>query len=266
MQSASASQTSLPSLSALVSKGKVHRSTVLAALPLRLILFAVFQSMIALFLSLNGSMEGWKMSAGWWLISATLTNLVTIYFLSFRFRAENTRYFQVIHFEKGYTRLDLLFLFGFLLISAPLIYLFNTPAAQLIFGNSTIALAYLFRPLPLWAAWLGVIIFPITIAFAELPFYFGYIMPRLHALKVKPWLVIALPVLFLAAQHCTLPLIFDWRFILWRFLMFLPFALLLGLALYRRPRMLPYLMIVHALMDLSTAVLVLMAAFGKFPM
>ena len=37
----------------------------------------------------------------------------------------------------------------------------------------------LFRPLPMWAILLG-FLFPITIAFAELPTYFGYVMPRLE--------------------------------------------------------------------------------------
>ena len=50
-----------------------------------------------------------------------------------------------------------------------------------------------------------------------------------------------------------MPLIFDWRFIAWRFLMFLPFALLMALALRLRPTLLPYLMVGHFLIDLSSA-------------
>ena len=50
----------------------------------------------------------------------------------------------------------------------------------------------------------------------------------------------------------TLPLILDGRFILWRALMFLPFALFLGLALKIRPSLLPYLVVCHFLIDLLT--------------
>lgn len=64
---------------------------------------------------------------------------------------------------------------------------------------------------------------------------------------------VLLPVFFLAAQHATLPLIFDWRFIVWRVGMFLPFALLLGIALHRRPSLLPWLMAGHFFIDLSSA-------------
>ena len=136
-------------------------------------------------------------------------------------------------------------------------------AGQWIFGSSQAANDLLIQPLPLWAAWVGLTVFPITIAFAELPFYFGYLMPRLEKLSEKKWLAILLPVLFLGAQHITLPLIFDSRFIFWRLIAFMPFALLLGLVLHWRPRLLPYLMIVHGLMDMATAVLVLLVSMGK---
>lgn len=87
-------------------------------------------------------------------------------------------------------------------------------------------------------------------------------MPRLEKLFHKKWPAILLPVFFLAAQHMTLPLIFNYRFIFWRLIAFLPFALLLGLVIHWRPRLLPYLMIVHGLMDMATAVLVLMVSMG----
>ena len=40
----------------------------------------------------------------------------------------------------------------------------------------------------------------------------------------RGWIGVALPILFLAAQHCALPLVFSGRFLLWRLGMFLPFA------------------------------------------
>lgn len=58
-------------------------------------------------------------------------------------------------------------------------------------------------------------------------------------------------------QHITLPLLFDVRFIVWRLLMFLPFALFLGLVIHWHKQLLPYLMVVHALMDLGTCILLI---------
>jgi hypothetical protein len=68
----------------------------------------------------------------------------------------------------------------------------------------------------------------------------------------SPWSAVLAPSFFLAAQHCALPLIFDTRFILYRFAMFLGFALLMGITLRWRLRLLPYLMVSQALLDLLT--------------
>ena len=109
----------------------------------------------------------------------------------------------------------------------------------------------MFRPLPDWALAVG-ILFPLTIAFSELPTYFGYAMPRLAGQLKSGWAAWLIASFFLAAQHCFLPFILDGGFLLWRLGMFLPFALFTGLALKLRPGLLPYFVIVHALMDFST--------------
>lgn len=44
---------------------------------------------------------------------------------------------------------------------------------------------------------------------------------------------------------------------LWRGLMFLPFALVVAFAIHRRPQLLPYLMVVHGLLDLQLPLMLL---------
>jgi hypothetical protein len=56
-------------------------------------------------------------------------------------------------------------------------------------------------------------------------------------------------------RHVLL-LILDNGYFLWRFGIFLPFALFTGLVIKLRPALLPYFVIVHALLDVSTTVLV----------
>ena len=111
---------------------------------------------------------------------------------------------------------------------------------------------------PLWAAVSAVILFPITIALSELPTYFGYVMPRLEALSGRRWLAVLLPAFFLAIQHGALPLIFDGRFIAWRVLRYVALTVPVGLLLRWRPRLMPYLIIGHYLIDLMTVVMILM--------
>ena len=125
-----------------------------------------------------------------------------------------------------------------------------TILATMLFGDAMVPTTMMFRPLPTWAFVLS-FLFPLTIAFAELPTYFGYVMPRLEAHLKNGWLAWLIASFFLGAQHMFLPLILDGRFILWRLGMYLPFALFVGLVIKLRPTLLPYLMILHALMDLS---------------
>ena len=73
-----------------------------------------------------------------------------------------------------------------------------------------------------------------------------------------PWLLTGSRlILFLAIQHCTLPFIPDARFILYRGLVFLPFALMLGVSLKLRPSLFPYFAVLHGVMDFGTAMMYL---------
>ena len=64
----------------------------------------------------------------------------------------------------------------------------------------------------------------------------------------------------LAFQHVTLPLLFDARFMVWRLVMFVPFGLLVAVLLRSRPQLLPYMVVVHMLMDASVMYFVLAAS------
>jgi cytochrome b subunit of formate dehydrogenase len=55
--------------------------------------------------------------------------------------------------------------------------------------------------------------------------------------------------------------VFDVRFITWRALMFVPFAIVTGIILRWRPRLLPYMAVTHVLMNLSVAVMFLEVAY-----
>jgi len=220
-------------------------------------LFIFFQILIALVLAVSGATSAWDESARWWTFMATLANIVSIFLLTRVFNAEGKRYSEVIHFSRATLKTDLLWFLGSTLIGLPIAAAPMNMLAVAIFGDTMTTTNLLFRPLPTWAFVLS-FLFPLTIAFAELPTYFGYVMPRL-ALQIKNgWLAWLIASFFLAAQHMFLPMILDGRFMLWRFGMYLPFALFAGLVIKLRPTLLPYFMIVHALMDLSAVMVYLM--------
>jgi hypothetical protein len=215
----------------------------------RLALFAVVQALIAFMFLFSGASDPWNESARWWMFSAIVTNLITILLLVRLFRAERERYLDLLHFERNTFWKDLTLTVGAFVLAAPIGMLPGNFIAKIVFGGSDVPVAMMFRPLPFWAILIG-LLFPLTIAFAELPTYYGYVMPRLERQLGNGWLALVLTAIVLSLQHMTLPLILDWRFILWRALMFLPFVLYLGLLLKFRPRLLPYLMVIHFLIDL----------------
>ena len=217
----------------------------------RSLLFLLVQGLIAIFFSLSGKPDAWYESARWWLLCVILANLASIYLLVRLFKAEGKRYLDLFRFSKATLGKDLLWLLGFSVIGIPLMATPMNSLAELIFGDAMVPINMMFRPLPGWALALG-ILFPLTIAFSELPTYFGYAMPRLAEQLKSGWGAWLIASFFLAAQHSFLPFILDGGFLLWRLGMFLPFALVTGLALKLRPSLLPYFVIGHALMDVST--------------
>ncbi len=217
----------------------------------RSVLFVVFQLLIAGLLALTGNQVGWSEAAYWWVFVAILTNIVSISLLVVLLRAEGSRYLDLIRFSRQSVGKDLLWMLGLSVIGIPTMLAPMNTLAAWIFGDAMAPINMMFRPLPTWVLIVG-ILFPVTIAFAELPTYFGYIMPRLAVQLKNGWLAWLLASFFLALQHSFLPFIPDSRFFLWRFGMFLPFALFIGLTLKLRPQLLPYFMVIHALVDFAT--------------
>ena len=229
---------------------------VIALLSSRTLFFALFQCLLALFLWLGGSLSPWQTSAAYWPFAATFGNLLSIGLLSILLRREGSSLGELYHFDRAHIRMDLITILIAMIVMGPVAMLPMMWLGNGLFGNYELASEMMFRPLPVWAAYLS-LLFPATIAFAELPTYFGFIKPRLEKILHNRWLALLVAAIFLSVQHITLPLIFDWRFIVWRSLMFLPFALAVGLILNWRPRLLPYFMIGHALIDLSTVIMII---------
>ena len=225
----------------------------LVALFTRTMLFAGWQAVIAGLLALGGQAAAWDASAGWWPVTALLTNLVCIGLLAYLMRQEGSRYWDLFRLDQAHWRRDLLTVLGLTVLAVPLVLLPNFGLATLLFGDAAAPVPLMFRALPAWAIWLSILGFPVTIALAELPLYFGYAMPRLG----QGWWPVLLTAFFLSIQHAALPLIFDGRFIVWRALMFSLFALMCAVALRWRPRLLPYLVVVHGLLDLQAALMLL---------
>ena len=234
-----------------------HKSTRISMLSLyallisRVFLFAFFQIIVAVFL------KSWADSAKYWMLTATLTNVISIIILSVQFKKDGINYISIFRFrteawKKDLAQFSVLALLSIILVMATPILL-----ESWLWGDTTYTQDILFQPISKNLVYFLLLAFPITIGMAELATYFGYIMPRLEKHFHAKWLAVLFPVLFLSIQHCTLPLVLDPKFILFRGLSYLPFALLVGLALHKRPALLPYFAILHIILDASAATLFL---------
>ncbi|MCE7984525.1 MAG: hypothetical protein DYG89_25405 [Caldilinea sp. CFX5] len=215
------------------------------------------QALFAFGFYLGGAPQAWEVGAAWWPLGVTLVNLICLAAMVLLVRNEGGNYWTIFRIQRGPMKSDLMALAVILLITGPVSYLPNILLGNALFGDVQQTLTLLVRPLPMWAAVVGVLFFPITQGLVELPLYFRYVLPRLQRQGVYAGLAVALSALMLGLQHATMPFLFDSRFILWRGLMFLPFAFLVAIVLAWRPRLLPYLAIVHVLLDLAFAAMLL---------
>jgi hypothetical protein len=110
------------------------------------------------------------------------------------------------------------------------------------------------HPLPIWATVYGLSLWWMIWSPTEETTYQAYALPRLQALTGRTWVAVAIVAFFWTAQHCALPLILDWRFLLFRFFGFLPGVLIL-LLVYLRTRRLAPLIVAHWPMDISGAIM-----------
>ena len=110
----------------------------------------------------------------------------------------------------------------------------------------------LIAPIPLWLAILNVFMLPISTAFAEDGLYLGC---GVNQIKNK-YIAILVPALFFALQHSFIPTLFDTRYIIYRFLSFLPLTIILCWH-YRKHRNPLPIMIGHAIIDVATVAQIL---------
>jgi hypothetical protein len=227
----------------------------------RITLFFLVQALFALIFYLAGKTPAWENGANWWPLTVAIADLICLFLLIAVFRAEGDSYWHLFRIDRQHVWGDLLAILVLTIFAAPLTFLPNVLLAQSLFGSSEAVGELFYRPLPYWAVYLAILAFPILQGLTETPTYFGYVMPRFKAQGMNKWLAVSLPALMLSFQHIAMPFLLDGRFIVWRGLMFLPFAFLVGFAFHWRLRLLPYFVVVHILLNTATIIAFLNLAY-----
>jgi hypothetical protein len=202
------------------------------------------------------SKKSFEQSSQWWSVVCVICNMVTIILLAIIFKKEGTSYKKIIAYQKGKINLKetVLIVAIMLILGIGGMYGFGF----LIYGYVPVTMA---QPIPIWIAAVNIILLPITVVFAELPLYFGYSLKRIEQITDNKCLSVGYPVFFYALQHSFIPLIFDFQHILFRFLSFLPLMIVLGI-IYHKTKKLTQLMTGHAVLDIATAVQILIISIS----
>jgi hypothetical protein len=215
----------------------------------RTLLFLAAQAAIVAGLAAVGTREPLWSSAAWWPVSATIANLAGLALLGWRLRVEGVRWQDLLRPGPGSWRRDGLIALALLPLVALAGALPPIWVGAALWGDPAVGQNLLLGPLPTWAALVALLLFPVTTAAVELPTYAGYVLPRLRAAGVPVAVAVTLVGLVLGAQHGALPFLPASQFFLWRTTMFMPLALVLIAAVAWRPRLLPWFVAVHLLLD-----------------
>ena len=182
----------------------------------------------------------------WWSIVASAVNILTILFLVISAKKGGSSYRGLIAYEKGKTPLKktILLIIGFIFIGMAGLY----GAGYICYGVLPYSPPMTLEPIPLILAILNIAVLPVTTALAEDGLYLG---GGVNQIKNK-FTAIILPAFFYALQHCFIPPLFDAKYMIYRFISFLPLTVIFCIQYYKKRDPLP-IMISHAILDLATA-------------
>lgn len=226
---------------------RINRKMVLA-LVFRSFLFII----IGLFLSVALNQSLVQLSP-WWSIVTTFVNLLTILLLFNLCKFEGITFKQLYKFEKGKTKKKdvLLGVVMTLVIGMGGMYL----AGALIYHQFPYMAVMMIQPIPLWLAILNLFVLPLTTTLAEDGIYLGYASKQTK----RVWVAILAPAFFYALQHSFIPLLLDGRYIIYRFLSFLPLTIIYALWYQKKQNLLP-IMVGHFVINLATVLQILLTS------
>ena len=185
--------------------------------------------------------------SNWWSVVASIVNVFTIAVLIFTVKKQNSSYWELINYQKGKTTWKQIVCMSVIIVVVGM-----DLAGYICYGVIPYAAPMMIAPIPLWLAIINVVVLPISTAFAEDGLYLGC---GVNAIKNK-YVAIIVPALLFALQHSFIPTLFDVRYIVYRFISFLPLTIILCWKYHKSRNPLP-IMVGHAVIDVATVIQIL---------
>ncbi len=236
-----------------VALGQITWTGPLTLVVARTVLLLLLQALLAGFYAWRGNPSPWRAAAPWWSIYGTLVDVGCLALIAWFRRAEGIGFRDLI----GAVRLrrDAVAGLGYYLLIFPCFVGGSMLSSLFVYGSigPHIPPGLLHdRALPVWAFVYTLSVWWMIWSPTEETTYQAYVLPRLEALSGRPWIAVSIVGFWWALQHCALPLIPDWRYIVWRFGAFVP-GTLAAITIYRRTRRLAPMIVAHWPMDIAAA-------------
>lgn len=191
--------------------------------------------------------------SNWWSIVATVVNIVTILILVLVTKKIKSSYCKLITYENGKTKIKQVIIIALIVLWIGTLGMYL--AGFICYGKFPYAAPMMIAPIPLVLAILNCVILPITVPFAEEGLYLGC---GVNQIKNR-YLSIVVPAFFYALQHSFIPTLFDGKYIIYRFLSFLPLTIILCWYYKKKQNPLP-IMVGHALIEIASVLMILMTS------
>ena len=242
-----------------VAQGRLTGMGPMTLVVARTFLLVIAQALVAVVYALRRHPSPWQAAAPWWSIYGTAADIGCLLLMARFTRAEGIRMRDLIGKVRLRRGRDVFVGMGYYLLIFPCFLGGSVLSSLVVYGSvgPHLAPGQLYgRSLPLWAVVYTLSVWWMIWSPTEELTYQGYALPRLEALCRRPWVAVAVVWFWWTLQHSALPLILDWRYIVWRFGSFAP-GVFVTIMVYRRTRRLLPLIVAHWPMDIAAAIFTL---------
>ena len=240
-----------------VAEGRIPWTGPLLLVSARSVFWLTLQSLLALVLFAMHRPAPFRTAGQWWPIYANLCDAGCLLLMRYFTRREGIRLRDLLGPIKLRFGRDIFLGLGLFVFIFPFFMGGGYLAEVLLYGSPAKApVAYLLQAhsLPIWATVYSLTVWWFIQAPTEELTYRGYVLPRLEALTGRTWIAFLIVGFWWTAQHCMFPFIADWKYLLFRFLDFLP-GVAVGLLFYLRTRRLAPFIVAYWPMDIAAAVM-----------
>lgn len=214
----------------------------------KLILLMPLRSLVfILFFVIASAVTGKQLSdiSNIWSVAASVINVLFV--LTFvLISKKHGGYLKLINYEKGKTRPKQVFAMIGIILLVGMTGMFL--AGFICYGNLLYAPPMIIAPIVPFLAVINLIVLPVSTALAEDSLYLGCGVRQFE----NKYAAVIVPAFFFALQHSFIPTLFDIRYMIYRFISFLPLTVILCIHYRKHQNPLP-IMIGHVVIDVATA-------------